>query len=83
MKINLQLTYENGEERDIVCNAADMVAFEDKFNVSIASLTNEPKMSYMLYLAWHSEKRTGTTKDSFEKWLETVDMVGASNSDPK
>ena len=83
MKINLQLTYENGEERDIVCNAADMVAFEDKFNVSIASLTNEPKMSYMLYLAWHSEKRSGGTKDSFEKWLETVDMVGASNSDPK
>ena len=83
MKLNLQLTYENGEEREIVCNAADMVAFEEKFNVSIASLTKEPKMSYMLYLAWHSEKRTGATKDSFEKWLETVDMVGASNSDPK
>ena len=83
MKINLQLTYDKGEAKDIVCNAADMVAFEDKFNVSIASLTNEPKMSYMLYLAWHSEKRTGGTKDSFEKWLETVDMVGASASDPK
>ena len=83
MKINLQLTYDNSEAKEIVCNAADMVAFEDKFNVSIASLTNEPKMSYMLYLAWHSEKRSGGTKDSFEKWLETVDMVGASNSDPK
>ena len=82
MKINLQLT-NNGETKNIVCNAADMVAFEEKFNVSIASLTNEPKMSYMLYLAWHSEKRTGGTKDSFEKWLETVDMVGASASDPK
>jgi hypothetical protein len=82
MKINLQLT-NNGETKDIVCNAADMVAFEEKFNVSIASLTNEPKMSYMLYLAWHSEKRTGGTKDSFEKWLETVEMVGASESDPK
>ena len=82
MKINLQLT-NNGEAKDIVCNAADMVAFEEKFNVSIASLTKEPKMSYMLYLAWHSEKRTGGTKDSFEKWLETVEMVGASESDPK
>lgn len=82
MKINLQLTH-NGETKDIVCNAADMVAFEEKYQVSIASLTNEPKMSYMLYLAWHSEKRTGGTKDSFEKWLESVDMVGASASDPK
>ena len=83
MKINLQLTYDNGEAKDIVCNAADMVAFEDKYNVSVASLTTEPKMSFMLYLAWHSEKRSGGTKDSFEKWLETVDMVGASASDPK
>jgi len=82
MKINLQLTYD-GNIKDITCNAADMVAFEDKFNVSIASLTNDPKMSYMLYLAWHSEKRTGATKESFEKWLESVEMVGASDSDPK
>lgn len=83
MKLNLQLTYENGETRDITCNAADMVAFEDKYNVSVASLSTDPKMSYMLYLAWHSEKRTGGTKDNFEKWLDSVDMVGPSASDPK
>ena len=83
MKLNLQLTYENGETRDITCNAADMVAFEDKYNVSIASLSTDPKMSFMLYLAWHSEKRTGGTKDNFEKWLDSVDMVGPSASDPK
>ena len=83
MKINLQLTFDNGNTKDIVCNAADMVAFEDKYNVSISSLTQSPKMSYMLFLAWHSEKRTGATKESFEKWLESVEMVGASDSDPK
>jgi hypothetical protein len=83
MKINLQLTFDNGNTKDIVCNAADMVAFEDKYNVSISSLTQSPKMSYMLFLAWHSEKRTGGTKDAFEKWLESVEMVGASASDPK
>lgn len=83
MKINLQLTFENGEAKDIVCNAADMVAFEEKFNVSVSNLASDPKMSFMLYLAWHSEKRTGATKDSFEKWLDTIDMVGPSNSDPK
>ena len=83
MKLNLQLTYENGEARDITCNAADMVAFEEKYNVSVASLSQDPKMSYMLFLAWHSEKRTGGTKDTFEKWLDSVDMVGPSASDPK
>lgn len=83
MKINLQLTFDGGETRDIVCNAADMVAFEDKYGVSVANLSSDPKMSYMLFLAWHSQKRTGATKDSFEKWLESIDMVGPSDSDPK
>jgi hypothetical protein len=83
MKINLQLTFEDGQAKDITCNAADMVAFEEKFNVSIAELANSPRMSHMLYLAWHSESRTKSTTESFEKWLETVDGVGGGDADPK
>lgn len=83
MKINLQLTLDNGEAKEIVCNAADMVAFEEKFDVPIGALSQNPKMSYMFYLAWHSEKRTGGTKDNFDKWLESVEMIGPSNADPK
>lgn len=82
MKINLQITFNNGEARDIVANAADMVAFEDKYSLSVQALSTEPRMSYMFFLAWHSEKRTGGTKETFEKWLDTIEMVGAG-SDPK
>lgn len=82
MRINLQITFNNGEARDIVANAADMVAFEDKYSLSVQALSTDPRMSYMFFLAWHSEKRTGATKDTFEKWLETIEMVGAG-SDPK
>ena len=82
MKINLQITFNNGEARDIVANAADMVAFEDKYSLSVQALSTDPRMSYMFFLAWHSEKRTGGTKETFEKWLETIEMVGAG-SDPK
>jgi hypothetical protein len=82
MKINLQITYNNGEAREIVANAADMVAFEDKYSLSVQALSTDPRMSYMFFLAWHSEKRTGATKETFEKWLETIEMVGGG-SDPK
>jgi hypothetical protein len=34
-------------------------------------------------LAWHSEKRTGSTKAEYDKWLETVETVGESEEDPK
>lgn len=82
MKVNLQLTFNNGETKDIIANAADMVAFEEKYQVSIQTLSTDPKISYMFFLAWHSQKRTGQTTDTFEKWLETIEMVGAG-ADPK
>lgn len=83
MKINLQVTYEDGTKKLVVCNAADLVAFEDKYEVSISAIGAETKLSHLLFLAWHSEKRTGSTKDDFQKWLETVSSVGDSDSDPK
>jgi len=83
MKINLHIDYEGGVSKDIVANAADMVAFEDKFNISVATMGQDPKLSHLYYLAWHAEKRTGATKDTFEKWLEGIDTVGAGDGDPK
>jgi len=82
MKINLQVTFNDGSVKDIVANAADMVAFENKFETSVATLSTDPRMSYMFFLAWHSEKRNNGTTESFEKWLETIEMVGGG-SDPK
>lgn len=82
MKINLQLTFNDGVTKDIVANAADMVAFEEKYEKSVQTFATDPRMSYMFFLAWHSEKRRGETSDSFEKWLETIEMVGAGE-DPK
>jgi len=82
MKINLQIT-RNGESKTITANAADMVAFESKYNVSVTSLSSDPKMSYMLYLAWHAEHRQGETKEKFEDWLNNVENVGAGEESPK
>jgi hypothetical protein len=38
-------------------------------------------MEHLFWLAWHVEKRTGATTAEFLKWLETVEIVQAS--DPK
>jgi len=61
MKLNLQVSFNDGETKDIEAGTADMVAFEDKFNVSVASLGADTKLSWLLYLAWHADKRTGGT----------------------
>ena len=83
MKLNLRVDYAGGVSREIVANAADMVAFESKFDISVAALGDSPKLSYLFYIAYSSEKRTGQTKETFEKWLESVEMVSASDTDPK
>lgn len=81
MKITLQIQYADGTTKDVVVSAADMVAFENKYDISIARL-DEARISWLLFLAWHSEKRRNSTSLDYEAWLDTVDSVGATD-DPK
>ena len=83
MRINLHIQFEDGTDKEITANAADLVAFEDKFNVSVTSLGDSPRMSWLLYLAWHSEHRTKSSKKTYEEWLNDVAEIGASDADPK
>lgn len=81
MNINLHLTFTDGTEKDISAIAADLVAFETKFDLSIARLQNEVKLTHLLFLAHSAEKRTKATTLEFEKWTETVSSIEAI--DPK
>ena len=83
MKLNLQVTYSDKTEKTIEAGTPDLVAFEDKFNVSVAQLGRDTRISWLLFLAWHAEKRKGATKDTYEKWLDTVENLGETEQDPK
>jgi hypothetical protein len=83
MKINLQVQFEDGNSKEIVANAADLVAFETEFNISIARLGAESKLSHLMFLAWHAAKRQKMTDKPFEEWLDGVDSIGDSDADPK
>lgn len=77
MNINLLLTYADGNAKELTAKAVDLVAFESRFDLSIARLENNIRMTHLFFLAWHVEHRTGATKDEFEKWLETVETIEA------
>jgi hypothetical protein len=83
MRFNLLINFANGTEKEITASTPDLVAFEDKFNISVGKLASEQRLSHLLFLAWHSEKRSKETALSYEEWLETVESVGASEKDPK
>lgn len=81
MKLTLRIEFADGTHKDVLVSAADMVAFEDKFDVSIAKL-DDPRIGWLLFLAWHSEKRRNQTTAEYEAWLDTVDSIGTTD-DPK
>ena len=83
MRFNLRIKFADGSDKEITASVPDLIAFEDKFNISVAKLAVEQRLSHLLFLAWHAEKRTKVTKLSFEEWAETVESVGEAESDPK
>jgi hypothetical protein len=84
VKIVLRLTFADGTIKDVVCNASDLVAFENEFDVSVATLAGgNTRISHLLWLAWHSQTRTKATALEYEAWLDTIESVEGTDSDPK
>ena len=73
--INLRVTFIDGSENTVVAVAADLIAFETKFDLSIVKLESEIRLTHMFFLAWHVLKRTNQTDAEFEKWAESVSAV--------
>ena len=73
--INLQVTFI--DETTVECSAiaADLIAFEARFDLSVARLGDEVRLTHMFFLAWHALKRTAQTTEEFDKWVESVSMV--------
>jgi hypothetical protein len=84
MKINLQVEYSDkpGEPKEVTCLASDMVKFESHFDISIANLERDLKITHLLFLAWASESRTKATAKTFDEWIDGVVSVSAAD-DPK
>lgn len=77
MNINLQVTYLDETEKLVTALAADLIAFEAKFDLSIARLDKEVRLTHLLFIAWNVEKRTKATELEFEAWTETVAGIEA------
>jgi len=72
---DLRVIFIDGSEKVVTTIAADLVAFETKFDLSVARLQSEVRLTHLFFIAWHVLKRTGDTKDEFEKWIESVNIV--------
>lgn len=83
MRINLRVEYISGESKEVVCSAADLVKFEEKYNLSVTRLEAEMKLTHLLFLAYSSLSRQKLTTSSFDDWVQTVSTILPSETDPK
>ena len=83
MNFKLVIHFQNGESREVTCVAADMVAFESHFDMSVARLEKEVRLSHLFFLAWSVEKRTKATTKEFDAWLEEVESVAPAEQPKK
>ena len=84
MRITLRVSFLNGESKEVVCSASDLVKFENHFNISVSKIEEDMKISYLLFLVHAAEFRTKATTLDFDTWLDSVESVGASEvADPK
>jgi len=80
MQINLQTTFEDGTKKVISAGAPEIVAFESKFDLPISRMQEEPRYTYLVYMAWHSESRNKETKLEFEEWTNSITGIEAADS---
>jgi hypothetical protein len=83
MRITLRVDLTDGTTTDVVCSAIDLVAFEEKYQRSVARLEQEMRLTDLLFIAWHSLNRQKKTTSEFENWLNDVESITASDDDPK
>jgi hypothetical protein len=83
LKITLRIEFTSGEEKTITAIAGDMVSFEREFEISIAALEKEAKLTHLLYLAWASESRRKETAKEFADWVNDVAGITFGEEDPK
>jgi hypothetical protein len=74
MRMNLNVTYNDGTGADVIVSAPDLVAFEREFDRSVARFESEIRFTDICWLAWHKLNRDGAAGD-FDKWLEKLDGV--------
>lgn len=81
MRMQLEVEFNDGSKKDIKVIMADMVKFESQYNLSIAKLGQEMKVTHLLWLAWAALTREKQITTEFDTWLEEVSNIGAV--DPK
>jgi hypothetical protein len=70
--INLLIKFVDGSSREVTAIVSDLMAFEDKFDKSVADFAKGVRLSWLVFIAWKAETRTKATALEFDAYAETI-----------
>ena len=73
--INLLITFTDGTSREVTAIVSDLMAFEDKFDKSVADFSKGVRLSWLVFIAWKAESRTKATALEFDAYADTISAV--------
>ena len=76
MKLALEVTSAlDHKKRVIVAAFPDFIAFENRFNRSVAKFETELTLTDLAFLAWNSDYRAKKTGLDFETWCDEIETL--------
>ena len=73
--INLLITFTDGTSREVTAIVSDLMAFEERYDTSVASFASGVRLSWLVFIAWKAETRTKATALDFEAYADTISAV--------
>ena len=81
LSIDMTVTLDDGQKVSVTCKTPDFLAFESQFDKPFSVLQEQPRLTYLLFLAWAAAKRAKVTEKTFEEWSE--DVANVETDSPK
>lgn len=71
--MELTITRTDGSTATTKVAAADLIAFERKFDTTYEAVDKTPRIEYIAFLAWNSLHRTGVETRTFDEFVDALD----------
>lgn len=79
LTFSLGVDYADGSGVETVASIPDFIAFERKYDKpgaqALMGQDGQPRIEWLLFMAWHSIQRTNDKTPDFDTWCESVTGV--------
>lgn len=79
LKLHVSFTDDADPIESVAPTPGVLIAAERKYKKSAATLFADPSIELMAWLAWETIRRSGTTVETFDRWIDRIADLEVEN----